>query len=71
MHQNSADCESVLKIGLNTQQTLLFLMANVAGTQEYICMEPVIDLSKCLNIFQLLPPAAMPDCIQLTAEDCT
>ena len=71
MHQNSADCESVLKIGLNAQQTLLHLLANEAGAQEYISMEPVIDLSKCCNVFQLLPPAAMPDCVDLTAEDCT
>ena len=68
MHQNSADCEAVLKLGLGAQTTVLKLMANENGTHKYMSTDPVVDLSKSCNVFQLLPPEGMPESINLEEE---
>ena len=70
IHQNSADCEAVLKMGLSTQKTLVELISNETCTQCFFNGEPNIDLSQQANVFQLLPPEAMPESVDLSEEDC-
>ena len=59
IHQNSADCEAVLKMGLATQKTLVELISNETRTECFFHAEPKVDLSLQANVFQLLPPEAM------------
>ena len=61
IHQNSADCEAVLKIGLATQKT---------RTECFFHAEPKVDLSLQANVFQLLPPEARLESVDLSQEDC-
>ena len=68
MHQNSADCEVVLKMGSSTQSTMATLLSNENGTQNYIPTQNLIYLSNCCNVFQLLPPEIVPDSINLEDE---
>ena len=66
IHQNSADCEAVLKMGLATQKTLVKLISNEMHTECFFNAEHKVDLSLQANVFQLLPPEAMPESIDLS-----
>ena len=70
IHQNSSDCEAVLKLGLSTQKTVVELIANETGTHSFFLPDTSVDLSEQQNVFQLLPPEAMPRNLDLTSENC-
>ena len=70
IHQNSADYEAVLKMGLSTQKSLVELISNETCTECFFNGEPKVDLSQQANVFQLLPPEAMPESVDLSEEDC-
>ena len=55
IHQNSSDCEAVLKLALSTQKTVVELIANEIGTHSLFHADTSVDLSQQQNVFSTPP----------------
>ena len=68
LHQNSAECETVLKIGMESQKYLLESMVRLRGFKVDPSEETVV-LSEKGNCFQLLPPDVINAYVNLKETD--
>ena len=62
LHQNSAECEMVLKMGMEAQEYLLKSMVCLQGSKA---LDSHIVLSEATNCFQLLPPEDVVEFVNL------
>ena len=65
LHQNTSECESVYRNGLDIQDEILKALALLYGWED---MDGHIILSTMPNCFQLLPPKELSGIIDLTDE---
>ena len=65
LHQNTSECESIYRNGLDIQDKILKVLALLFGWKE---MDGHIILSMMPNCFQLLPPEELSGIIDLTDE---